>query len=75
MPKIRKHSKPVKKEEDTPRVNSRAVMKRMKMVSLIPRLKHTLSHPEAVVNLREEDVAVKRRSISLMRTSQLCDDQ
>lgn len=76
MLKIRKHYKSVKKEEDTPRVNSRAVMKRKKMVLYSTRLMPTLNHPEAVVSLsREEDVAVKRRSISLMRTSQLCDER
>lgn len=72
--KRREHSETAKREEDSPRVNLRAAMKKKKMVfSTRPML--TLSHPEAVVNLREEDVAVKRRSISLMKTSQLCDDQ
>ena len=76
MLKIKKHFKSVKKEEDTPRVNSRAVMKRKKMVLYSTPLMPTLNHPEAVVSLsREEDVAVKRRSISLMRTSQLCDER
>ena len=75
MLRTRELFKPAKGEEDLPRVNSRAAMKRiMKMFST--RLMPTPNLPEAAANPREEAVAVKRvRSISPTRTSQPCDDR